>query len=59
METYAVYIISLIVSILLIFIGNKEKSRILKLSGIITATFLASIPILAFIAGVIDGARGR
>ncbi|KNY29161.1 hypothetical protein [Pseudobacteroides cellulosolvens] len=59
METYNAYIIYLVVSLLLFFIGKKKSIRKLKLCGIIATTFLASIPVLAFIAGIIDGVRGR
>lgn len=59
MEKHSAYIIYLAVSLLLIFIGKKKSNRKLKLYGIIATTFLTSIPILGFIAGIIDGVRGR
>ncbi len=59
LEAFSIYVTVLILSGLLAFIGKKYREKFIKWSGIIITMFLISIPILSFLAGVIDGISGK
>lgn len=55
MHYFLVYILSMLLGVGLIMYGNRGNKRLEKYTGIFIVSLNVLVPVLGFIAGVIDG----